>query len=408
MIQDGGAAHVRVAGALANDSPCGSAWYSPNSVSDQYELVPYTEDLTPAVKAFNQRLLRGGIDKKLMYPEMSVPRFPPNEGARVFQQYFLLADARREVRGGFILTQEQWSFRGEPAWVAHLRLPISEGAVDRNFKAVGPQVFHSAITTQPNLYTVGMGGFETAVTKRLKSLGWSMRAVPFYFKLLRPGVFLKTSPYLQKSSLLGRTAKLVAGTGLGSLGVGAFRVLSTLYAPRMVNVSVEEVAAFGDWTDEIWECSHRSFHLIAPRDSRTLTLRYPAEERQFLKLKFSRQGKAIGWALVLDTKMRGNNYFGDARVGTIVDCLADPSDASKIICGATSYLCDRGVDLVVSNHTHRNWRDGFCRAGFLRGPSNYVFALSPEIAKRVEPFDANFGGFFVSRGDGAGPERLME
>ena len=377
-------------------------------MSDEYELVPYTEDLTPAVKAFNQRLLRGGLDKKLMYPETPVPRFPPHEGARVYQQYFLLTDARREVRGGFILTQEQWSFRGETAWVAHLRLPISEGAVDRNFKAVGPQVFHSAITTQPNLYTVGMGGFVTAVTKRLKSLGWSMRAVPFYFKLLRPGMFLKTSPYLQRNFLLGRTAKLLAVTGVGSLGAGAFRAMSALYAPRMVNVSMEEVAAFGGWADEIWECSHRSFHLIAPRDSRTLNLRYPAEERQFLRLKFSQEGRAIGWALVLDTKMRANNYFGDSRVGTIVDCLAAPSDASKIICGATSYLCGRGVDLVVSNHTNRDWCDGFCRTGFLRGPTNYVFALSPEVAGRVRPFDENFSRFFVSRGDGAGPERLME
>jgi hypothetical protein len=343
-----------------------------------------------------------------MYPETPVPRFPPNEGARVFQQYFLLADARREVRGGFILTQEQWAFSGENAWVAHLRLPISEGAVDRNFKAVGPQVFHSAMTTQPNLYTVGMGGFETAVTKRLRSLGWSMRAVPFYFKLLRPGVFLKTSPYLQRNSLLGRTANLVAVTGLGSLGAGAFRMMSSLYAPRMGNVSMEEVAAFGGWADEIWECSYRSFHLIAPRDSRTLNLRYPAEERQFLMLRFSRQDRVIGWALVLDTKMDGNKYFGDARVGTIVDCLADPRDADRVIYGASRYLCDRGVDLVVSNQTHRAWCSGFCRAGFWRGPSNFVFAVSPEVAKRVKPFDANFGEFFVGRGDGAGPERLME
>ena len=377
-------------------------------MSDQYELVPYTEDLTPAVKAFNQRLLAGGIDKKLMYPQTPVPSFPPRAGARVYQQYFLLCDARMEMRGGFILTQEEWSFRGETAWVAHLRLPISEGAVDRNYKAVGPQVFNSAMAAQPNLYTVGMGGFETAVTKRLKSLGWSILSVPFYFKLLRPVVFLKNFLYIKRNSLLGRTAKLVAGTGLGSLGTGAFRVLSALYAPRMVNVSMEEVTAFGGWADEIWESSRRSFVLIAPRDSGTLNTRYPPKERQFLKLKFSQEGRAIGWALVLDTKMRANNYFGDSRVGAIVDCLSAPSNASKIISGATSYLCGRGVDLVVSNHTNRDWRDGFCRAGFLRGPTNYVFALSPEVAKRVEPFDANFGGFFVSRGDGAGPERLME
>jgi hypothetical protein len=148
--------------------------------------------------------------------------------------------------------------------------------------------------------------------------------------------------------------------------------------------------------------------LVAPRDGDTLNARYPADERRFLKLKFSREGRVLGWAVLLDTEMRGNKYFGDARVGAIVDCFARPEDATLAIQGATRYLWESGVDLVVSNQTHRAWRSAVRRAGFLRGPSNFVFALSPEAAALVHPFDGNFAAFFVTRGDGAGPERLME
>lgn len=377
-------------------------------MAESYELRSYTEDLVPAVRGFNRRLVAGGIDRSLTYPEAHIPRFPPRQGARFYQQYFLLCDANGDVRGGFILTQEQWSFYGEAAWVAHLRLPVSEGAVDRRFKAVGPLVFQSALAAQPRLYTVGMGGFQSAVTRRLRSLGWSMRAVPFYFKLRNAGKFLKTSPYLRRSPVMRRAVDLAAATGLGALGIRASQFLGALNASRLAKVEIEKAPCFGPWADEIWEQAHRCYGLVAPRDCDTLNARYPADEPRFLKLKFSREGRVFGWAVLLDTQMRGNKYFGDARVGAIVDCFARPENATLAIQGATRYLWDSGVDLVVSNQAHRAWRLAVRRAGFLRSPSNYVFALSPEAAAMVHPFDANFATFFVTRGDGAGPERLME
>jgi hypothetical protein len=376
-------------------------------VAESYELRSYTEDLIPAVQAFNGRLLAGGIDRSLMYPEAHIPRFPPRQGARVYQQYFLLCDTAKNVRGGFILTQEQWSLYGETTWVAHLRLPISEGAVDRRFKAVAPRIFEAALSMQPNLYALGMGGLQMPYSRRIRSLGWSMQAVPFYFKLRSVGRFLKTSPYLRGKPAWRLAADLAAATGLGSLGIRATQFLGAMNVSRPAKVEIERVPCFSAWADEIWEPAHRCYGLIAPRDCDTLNARYPADEPRFLKLKFSRGRRVFGWAVLLDTQMRGNKYFGDARVGAIVDCFAQPENAAPAIQGATRYLWDSGVDLVVCNQAHRAWRLAAQRAGFLRGPSNYVFALSPEAAAMVHPFDRNFATFFVTRGDGAGPERLM-
>ncbi len=66
-------------------------------------------------------------------------------------------------------------------------------------------------------------------------------------------------------------------------------------------------------------------------------------------------------------------------------------------------LISRGVDLIVSNQTHAAWRQAMADAGFREGPSTYLVALSPELAKGVgdEPARWHF-----TRGDGDGPIHL--
>jgi hypothetical protein len=375
---------------------------------EAYEVVPFTRELIPAVQAFNERLLAGGLEKALLYPESHIPRYPPREGAQVLQEYFLLLEDQATMRGGFILTHERWSFSGKPEWAAHIRLPIAEAAVDRRFKGLGTQIFHSAMAMQPKLCMFGMGGLQTSVARRLRSLGWSMESVPFYFRIFRPGVFLRTSPYLRKKPLLRLGADVAAVTGLAAAGLSALQFLGGIGVRRAKDVRAEQVSTFAEWADEVWEQGCGAYAMAAVRDSATLNARYPAEERQFLKLRFSRGGKAVGWAVLLDTRMRGSKYFGDARVGALVDYFSSSEHAETVIRGATDFLQSREVDIVVSNQTHHAWRRVLRRCGYLRGPSNYLFALAPNLAERVRPLSETFTECFVTRGDGAGPERLMK
>jgi hypothetical protein len=110
---------------------------------------------------------------------------------------------------------------------------------------------------------------------------------------------------------------------------------------------------------------------------------------------------AGGWAVLLDTQMRGHKQFGDMRVGTIVDGLAPLESVAAVVRAATALLESRGVDLIVSNQMHNAWSRALLEAGFRRGPSNYLLALSPAFG-----VPGNETEFHFSRGDGDGPVHL--
>ena len=103
----------------------------------------------------------------------------------------------------------------------------------------------------------------------------------------------------------------------------------------------------------------------------------------------------------------GHKYFGDLRVGSIVDCFGAPGHAALVVAKVLAYLRARGVDLIVSNQSHRAWGDGLRAAGCLQGPSNFLFAASPQLAARLDPFDANQNRLHFNRGDGDGPIHFM-
>jgi hypothetical protein len=95
--------------------------------------------------------------------------------------------------------------------------------------------------------------------------------------------------------------------------------------------------------------------------------------------------------------------LGAMRVGTIVDGLASPAAAGAVVRAATGLLRARGVDLIVSNALHAAWRQWLLEEGFREGPSNYLVALSPELAKGA---GADPARWHFNRGDGDGPIHL--
>jgi hypothetical protein len=146
--------------------------------------------------------------------------------------------------------------------------------------------------------------------------------------------------------------------------------------------------------------------MIAVRDSESMNVLYPAANDRFLSYKISRGGAVLGWVVMLDTQMHDNKYFGNMRVGTIVDCLARPEDASAVVRAAMRILDDRGVDLLVSNQSQTHWCSAFEKAGFFRGPSNFSFGVSRELNNLLSPFDSVAAEVHMTRGDGEGPLHL--
>jgi hypothetical protein len=107
---------------------------------------------------------------------------------------------------------------------------------------------------------------------------------------------------------------------------------------------------------------------------------------------------------VLDTQMRDHKQFGNLRVGSIVDGLAAGGAVGDVVHKATAVLEKQGVDLVISNQLHAEWSAPLLEAGFRKGPSNFLLALSPALAGLAA--GAPETAFHFNRGDGDGPIHL--
>ena len=372
------------------------------------EIVPYTGEAVAAVREFNQRLLAGGAGAEHeQFPETPHPGWLP--GLELF-----LAIEEGQVRGGYMLRRQQFRAGGVTCTAAHYRLPLSEGVIDRRYAMLGLRLVRDALARESRLYAIGMAGWEKPLPQMLHRLGWTMDAVPFHFKVIHPGRFLRQIRHLRSSPL--RRAALDAGAFSGAGWVA----LKALGMTRRAAGACELSNGFAPWADEVWERSRPAYALVAQRDAATLDQLYPPSDARFLRVR-----AAGGWAVLLDTQMENHKQFGDMRVGTIVDCLAPPESAAAIMRAAASVLEERGVDLIVSNQMHAAWRRGLVESGFRVGPSNYLLALSPAFAQaagvcparpptsraetgRLKPAQpgAKFDQFHVNRGDGDGPVHL--
>jgi hypothetical protein len=175
--------------------------------------------------------------------------------------------------------------------------------------------------------------------------------------------------------------------------------LVTGFGRRLPPGEVDLAPRFAPWADEVWQRSRSAYALLAGRDAATLDQLYPASDPRFLRVR-----AAGGWAVLLDTQMKGHKQFGDMRVGTIVDCLAPLASAGAVIRAGASVLEQRGVDLIVSNQLHAAWGQALVESGFRTGPSNYLLALSPSSSRPT--IGAGHDQFHFNRGDGDGPIHL--
>ena len=148
------------------------------------EILPFTADRIAAVRAFNERLGAHGIHAEQRFPETPDPGWMP--GMELF-----VAVEDGAVHGGYILRRQSFQVGEQTVAAAHYRLPLSEGVIDRKYSALGLRLVRDALAREPRLYAMGMGGWDNPLPQMLKRLKWRMTEVPFYFKVVRPGSFLR-------------------------------------------------------------------------------------------------------------------------------------------------------------------------------------------------------------------------
>jgi hypothetical protein len=229
----------------------------------------------------------------------------------------------------------------------------------------------------PLLYCLGMGGYDRPLPRMLVRLGWSHYLVPFYFRVIKPACFLREMQSLRTTPLRRLAMDIAASSGGGWLATKLFHSFRNMQFPRDHNIKVEPVEDFGTWTDTLWEQFRHRYSMTAVRNAEALRLLYPASDRHFIRLRVSRDNQDIGWAVV--GERRRDAKYGNLRVGSILDCWANPEDAFEVIRAATRALEGAGMDLIV--------------------------AASKKLAELLQPFEQIKSQMHFTRADGDGLPR---
>ena len=147
----------------------------------QTRIIPLTEDLLAAARAFNARL---GPDAPFFLPE-TVPSLQSAPGsvspAISWTHYIVMDDS--EARGGFLSMDQPAWINGEVRRASNYESILSEGIRDRRFGTVSVHMLKYIERRSPYAFVVGMGDAQNPLPRFLRTSGWTLRAVPFLFRV---------------------------------------------------------------------------------------------------------------------------------------------------------------------------------------------------------------------------------
>ncbi len=359
----------------------------------------YRREHEASVAEFNRRLQAGG-EEIIFFREAEPSYLPPGKSQQIYQEMFVALEDG-VVRGGYGFKRQPFQFPdGAVRSVVCYHHCLSEGIVNQAYARLGSMLLMHALRREPLLFCLGMGGYGRPLPTMLVKAGWSHCLVPFYLRVLRPARFLRHVEGLRSSALRRAVMDVGALSGGGWAAMKAFQAVQSLRAPKSEAAEVEEFSEFGDWADGLWEDARQSYGLVAVRDAASLRLLYPPSFTHLTRLKVSRGGRAIGWAMVAER--RKNPRWGDLRIGTIVDAWATPQNALAVIRAATRALEGRGLDAIVSNQSHDAWRRALGDSGFVKASSNFIFAAGKKLAEQMGPFEQAQSRMHLNRSDGDG------
>ena len=376
-------------------------------------IVPHGLEFGGAVEAFNRRLREKGSQWGF-YIQHECSWIPRREGKRVWRDFYLAVAEDGAVHGAFALKPQPWLIRGTEHTVADWQGPFSEGEVSPQYAALGLRMVREMQKKEPLVYSWGHGGRDVPILQLIRKMGWAVYGSPLLVHINHPFRFLRKNGALRRSAALRWLLDLAAFSGLGPLALSALMsaqgMVSRLrYRPTVsaLPVTVTEFDQFETWADELWNRCKSDYEALAVRDAGIMNTLLPVGGwPKAIKLKVEQGGQVIGWAVVMDTPMQGDGRFGDLRLGSVIDCLAATGHSFAVVRAAKNHLCDRGVDLIISNQTHPAWIQGFEGNGFLRFANMRFMACAPALSKALSPNDAARKGMHMTNLDGHGPHQM--
>jgi hypothetical protein len=363
-------------------------------------IVPLTQNEIPAARAFNARISRATTAPAFFLPEMVSESHVPRDAAIRATHYVALDGS--EARGGCLLVDLPAWLGGSSQRVINCQSPLSEGIADRKYGYVGMSLLKFMQQQSPYVFAMGMGNEQNAWPRLLKAVGWSVRPVPFFFHVIRANRFLREMRLFRTSTLRRLLTSMGAASGLGSLGFRLLHSRGLLARLPGRSLDVEEVKTWEAWADELWEQYKTCCSFTIARDSRTSSELYPVSETRILRFLVRKYGQPAVWLTALNTAMRGDQYFGDLRVATILDCVGRTEVMPGAVALVSALLAERGADLIITNQSHRACVQAFREAGFLSVPSNYLLGVSKALAGTIARHPDGDTGVHVTRGDADG------
>lgn len=326
---------------------------------------------TPAVHLFNERMERGGSRWKFYAGD--VPEWlPPEEGASVWREYFVLRDDETGmVRGGYALKHEQFTIKGQQVQLGWLQGPVAESAVDKTLRGLGKIMVGDALRQYPMQISWGANSIAAP----------SAGTVPMLLRVVKGARFLRHAPVVRSRPIMKLTADIGAATGLGGLGLALGQKVVAAFGSRSHKFTASEETEFGPWADEVWAQAAAAYDLIAVRDARTLNRVMPyGHWPHATPVKVSVGGKVVGWAAIRDRELLDDPLFGNLRAGSVIDAFSLPGFEGTVAAAATQQLERRGVDLVGACFLSPDWIKGFCGAGYYAIPDRRNVGFSAELA----------------------------
>jgi hypothetical protein len=357
------------------------------------------DDDIPAVARFNQRLREGGRGEDQINVSPSLPgeaRYRPAD----FPVYrrMMIAEDGREVRAAVMLYHNNIFIHGKKRDCCWMDMPISEGIIDHRYSLAIVKLVKAALGYEPFLMSTGAGPVDKVSFQILTKLNWRNRVVPFFFYPIKVTKVLLGLSYFKEHAKLRYGALLGAYSGLGA-GLSGLLALSRRIAPCLSGYEYSMEKAFDDWADRIFEDCLPDYGVAMRSDATTLNILYPPDKPGLTRLRVRRKGakngagqgagldvgqgagqgagQNAGWILVASKRMENNHYFGDLKVGTLVDGFGRAADAPALVAAGIDHLAEAGADIIVANFSHEAWVKACRRSGMLAGPESYYHFVSP-------------------------------
>jgi hypothetical protein len=286
-------------------------------------------------------------------------------------------------------------------------MPISEGIIDLKHSLAIVQLIKRALDYQPFMMGVGAGASTSEGHRFFVKLRWRSQSVPFFFYPVKVTKVLRGLRYLKNSSRLRYGALLGAYSSLGAV-VSGLLSLRRKIASGLSEFEDSVVEGFGEWANNIFYNSVSDYPVAMRSDATSLNIVYPPNDHRYIRLRVRRKGAEtdVGWIVVASKQMRGNHYFGDLKVGTLVDGFGRSENAPALVAAGLKRLVSIGVDIIVANFSHVAWVEACRRSGMFSGPSNFQLFVSPKGGPPLEE-SCPLHQIHIARGHSDGMDNLI-